>query len=78
MTMSTKPRTLGAGEFKARCLRLLDEVATSGRAIVITKRGRPVAQVVPIVASTRAPLAGLIVRQGDLIGPVDETWDAER
>lgn len=38
-------RTIGAAEFKAHCLRLLDEVGPEG--IVITKRGKPVAKLVP-------------------------------
>lgn len=37
-----------AGEFKQRCLALLDRVAETGMPIVVTKRGRPVARVVPI------------------------------
>jgi prevent-host-death family protein len=41
-------RTIPAGAFKQGCLRILDEVADSHREIVITKRGRPVARLVPI------------------------------
>ena len=40
-------RTMAATEFRARCYRLMDEVAETGREIVITKRGRPVARLVP-------------------------------
>ena len=39
----TNERRMAATEFRARCYRLLDEVAETGREIVITKRGRPVA-----------------------------------
>lgn len=39
---------MSAGEFKQRCLALLDHVAETGTSIVVTKRGRPVARVVPI------------------------------
>lgn len=39
--------TLPVSQFKAKCLRLLDDVETKGDRIVITKRGRPIAQVVP-------------------------------
>jgi hypothetical protein len=43
VTMSAKKdRTLAAGEFKATCLAVLDEVAASGRGVLITKRGEPV------------------------------------
>lgn len=38
-------RTIPAGEFKAKCLALLDEVAAGGMEIVVTKRGRPVAKI---------------------------------
>jgi prevent-host-death family protein len=41
-------RTLKASEFKAKCLKLMDEVAESGEAIVITKNGKPIAQLGPV------------------------------
>lgn len=41
-------REIPAGRFKAQCLALLDEVAESGDEIVVTKRGKPVARVVPL------------------------------
>jgi prevent-host-death family protein len=44
--MSTK--TIPAGAFKQGCLRILDEVAETHREVVITKRGRPVARLVPV------------------------------
>ena len=45
-----------AGRFKAECLALLDRVEQSGEPVVVTKRGRPVAEVVPIRATARTPL----------------------
>lgn len=44
--MSTK--TIPAGAFKQGCLRILDEVAETHREVVITKRGKPVAKLVPV------------------------------
>lgn len=41
-------RRIGAGEFKAKCLRLMDQVAATGERIVITKRGKPVAELGPV------------------------------
>jgi prevent-host-death family protein len=76
--MTMGDRSIPAGEFKARCLALLDEVHDSGQELVVTKRGRPVARVVPVVESMPRPLAGSIVREGDLVSPIDEVWDAER
>ena len=78
VTMSSRTRQMAAGEFKARCLAVLDEVAASKRPVVITKRGRPVAKVVPLAESEPAPRKVLIVHQGDLVSPVGEPWDAER
>ncbi|WP_420617714.1 type II toxin-antitoxin system Phd/YefM family antitoxin [Candidatus Poriferisocius sp.] len=42
-----QPRTISAGEFKAKCLKLMDEVNETGIPIVITKRGTPVSRLVP-------------------------------
>lgn len=47
MVMSQVLREITATQFKARCLRLLDEVAETGETLVITKHGRPVARVEP-------------------------------
>jgi prevent-host-death family protein len=44
-------RTMTASYFRARCLKLMDEVAAGGEAIVITKRGRPVAELLPLDGS---------------------------
>jgi prevent-host-death family protein len=66
-----------AGEFKARCLAVLDDVAISGREVIITKRGRPVAKLVPVGKPSEVPIEGLIVHQGDLIAPIDVDWNAE-
>ena len=49
-----------ATEFKANCLRLMDEVAKQRRPIVITKRGKPVAKLVPIPAEDRPQRLGLL------------------
>jgi prevent-host-death family protein len=79
MTMDTKERTMGAGEFKAKCLGLLDEVARTGRPLTITKHGRPVARLVPAkrLAKRRgAPLAGSVLYEGDIVSPLDEPWEA--
>lgn len=46
--MSMKPRSVPAGAFKQGCLAILDEVARTHRPVVVTKRGKPVARVVPI------------------------------
>ena len=71
---------IAAGEFKAKCLHLLDEVQQTRKEIVITKRGRPVAKVVPVEESVptifgRMRGTGRIV--GDIVGPTGEKWEAD-
>lgn len=66
---------MSAAEFKAKCLAVLDDVAAGQREVIVTKRGRPVARVVPIDGRA-APMDGLIVAQGDLVSPIDAEWDA--
>jgi prevent-host-death family protein len=70
-------KTLTASRFKAQCLALLDEVAETGEALVVTKRGRPVARVAPVQAPDS--LRGSVtfkVSDEELIAPLPERWDA--
>jgi len=79
MTMATKEQVIPAGEFKAKCLALLDDVAKGGKSVLVTKRGRPVARVVPVVVEeSPRSLLGSVVYQGDLVSPIGEVWDAEQ
>ncbi|MCF8177718.1 MAG: type II toxin-antitoxin system prevent-host-death family antitoxin [Sulfuritalea sp.] len=72
--------TIGAGDFKAKCLQLLDDVAAHRESLVITKRGKPVARLVPMPPDTQlfGALAGSVVDETDLIAPIDTEWDASR
>jgi prevent-host-death family protein len=78
MTM-VKERRIPAGEFKAKCLALMDEVERTGQPLVITKRGRPVARLVPDTPP-RGSIFGCMrdsaVILGDIISPLDEPWEA--
>jgi prevent-host-death family protein len=77
-------KSLNATDFKAGCLALLDEVARSGESITITKRGKPVAQLVPVRPSNlRYPqdaLRGTVQVLGDIVSPVlpSSEWEAEQ
>lgn len=75
MSRSKRVRTLAAGKFKAECLAILDEVEAQGGSVVITKRGRPVARVVPL-SRPGGSLRGSLIHEEDLIAPVDVAWDA--
>ena len=71
-------KTIAAGKFKDVCLKTLDDVAKTRTPVVITKRGRPVATLVPYLAPTKQrSLAGSVVREiGDPYG-TGERWDAD-
>lgn len=66
---------ISAAEFKAKCLKLMDEVAQSREAIVITKRGKAVAQLAPLndnLSSLFGYMEGTVRVQGDVVAPIDE------
>lgn len=71
-------RRIPASRFKAECLALLDDVAAHRRTIVVTKRGKAVARVVPVEdEGVAADLRGSILSQEDIVRPLDEDWDVE-
>ena len=75
-----RSRTMKASEFKAKCLRLMDEVATSGQEIVITKNGRPTARLLPWRKRFEDWFGadrGKIEIIGDITSPIDIEWEAE-
>jgi prevent-host-death family protein len=70
-------RTVPASEFKAKCLAILDEVATTGEEIVITKHGRAVAHVSAATApESLHDSVTFNVSDDELIEPLDIEWDA--
>jgi prevent-host-death family protein len=76
-------QTIQASKFKARCLALMDEVARTGQAILVTKNGRPVAELRPHRGPRAKSLIGLhrgrIVIRGDIVSPAaTQAWDALR
>lgn len=72
--------SIGAGEFKAQCLRLLNEVAERRESLIITKRGKPIAKVVPIEPEQAlfGAMRSSVVEAGDLVSPIDVEWEAAR
>ncbi len=72
-----------ASEFKARCLKLMDEVAHTREPIIITKNGKPVAQLGPVESPGARSLFGLHPGgrvSGDIVSPAVpvEEWDVHR
>jgi prevent-host-death family protein len=75
-------KTIAAGEFKARCLRLMEQVRSTRTPVVITKRGKPIAKLVPADDEGRSfvfdSLKGKIEILGDIVSPVlsPDDWEA--
>ena len=72
---------IAEGEFKAKCLALLDDVQRNRKEIIITKRGRAVARLLP--ADDEPPrvfgrMKGSVEILGDLIAPAGERWDVDK
>jgi len=74
-------RKINAAAFKARCLKLIDEVAESGQPITITKRGKAKVQVVAVREKPKTLLGatkGTFKIIGDIVGPIDDDYDEDR
>jgi prevent-host-death family protein len=76
-------RTIPAGEFKAKCLAIMDEVQARGETVIVTKRGKPVVQVTPLelapIVELR-PIFGAMRGMATIVGDIisspysDEEW----
>lgn len=76
-------KKIAAGEFKARCLALMEDVRSTREPLIITKRGKPVAKLVPIEDKKDdfiGRLKGVMKIVGDIESPVVplEDWEALR
>jgi prevent-host-death family protein len=76
-------KQMAAGKFKARCLAVMDDVNATGEPVLITKRGVPVAKVVP-VRSKKRDLFGFMAGQFEIVGDIEsptvslEAWEVMR
>ena len=76
-------KTIPAGEFKSKCLQLMDNVQRTRQPITITKRGKPVAKLVPVEEEKNewfGRLKGKVKIIGDIESPIDppEAWESSR
>ena len=64
-------KTMAAGEFKAKCLAVMDEVQAKRTTVVVTKNGKPVAQMVPIIDKEEPdPIFGFMRGKGKITGDI--------
>jgi prevent-host-death family protein len=76
-------KTMPAGQFKARCLKVMDDVQSTREPVVITKNGRPVAKLVPATEASEdflGKLSGSMKIVGDITQPIEapEAWESLR
>ncbi len=68
-------KSLGAFEVKTHLSQLLEQVKR-GKSFTITKRGRPIAKLVPLSSRDPMSLRGSVKYHDDIVSPIDEAWDA--
>ena len=78
--MTSRRAAISISAFKAKALGLLQEVATGRDELVITKRGKPIAKVVPILETLEKPVPGLLAPmvtfEKDILSPIgEEDWE---
>lgn len=75
--MATK---IAISQFKSHCLEIIEQLQANGNSIIITKRGKEVAQILPI-NTKKTSLFGMLKNKAeiktDILNPIEETWDAE-
>ena len=82
IAMKISIKTMPAGIFKARCLAVMDEVQSKRQSVIITKRGKPVAKLVPVEKEEKDDIFGFmkgkgtIEIKGDIVSPIisPEEW----
>jgi prevent-host-death family protein len=74
-------KRIPAGEFKTHCLAVMDQVQTTGEAVLVTKHGKPVVKLVPANAKDSS-IFGYMIGKGEVVGDILspavplEDWEA--
>jgi len=77
----TMKKVMQAGQFKAQCLKVMDEVKITGQELVITKHHVPIVRLCPIKKNEKSlfgRMKGTVHIHGDITQSIDEIWDADR
>jgi prevent-host-death family protein len=75
VTLQPEPevRTIAAGEFKAKCLQLMDEVKQGKLTLIVTKRGQPVSHIIPPTTAAK-PFRSIFGRSPSMDVPDHTHW----
>lgn len=70
-------KTLSVSKFKATCLAVLEDVSKQKKKIIVTKRGKPIAEIIPVNHEKKdIPLKDTVLFMGDIVSPVaEEEWE---
>lgn len=74
-------KTMPVSKFKAQALREFNRVAATREGVIVTRRGKPLAKVVPYQPESAQPggLSHTLVREGDIVSPLGpDAWEATR
>jgi antitoxin (DNA-binding transcriptional repressor) of toxin-antitoxin stability system len=65
-------KRMSAAKFESQCLALIDQIAKTGKPILITKRGRPLVRIEPVQRDDEifGYMAGKVKILGDIVGPI--------
>lgn len=74
-------KTMAITKFKEYALKIVDQVSKSNESIVITKRGKPLAELIPYRKSEKKPISGklasTLVFEKDIVTPLGrDIWEA--
>jgi prevent-host-death family protein len=73
-------QNIPAGEFKSKCLKIMDEVKHQHKTVIITKHGKPIAKLIPFdetPLSLYGAMAGTVKIKGDIVESTGESWEVE-
>lgn len=72
-------KSISVSEFKAKCLDLITKMDKTKNPIVITKNGHSIAKLIPFKNENNLEaLRGSVKYYGDIISPIDESWEADK
>lgn len=77
--MASTPMEISAAVFKAECLKLMDRVEKTREPVIITKHGRPVAQLAPVPVESKSLFGYMkdtLKIKGDVLAPLGVSWSA--
>ena len=79
--MKARLNEIPAGEFKAKCLKIMDQIHGSHDELIVTKHGKPIVKIVAVGEESRdvfGCMKGTAIIKGDIINPLDVEWDANK